>query len=97
MSGWKCFVRFKPHNLMAFPRCGDEQGMNFFLEPARLHAEFADIAHLRGGGNQVEDLWRNQVVVQYDLGGTKYVHRFDGQEIGITWTGSHQIDFTLHG
>ncbi len=31
------------------------------------------------------------------ISGEKYLYSLDGQEIGISWTGSHQIDFTPHG
>src|SRR6266581_26266 len=34
--------------------------------------------------------------MQDDLGSAKHAHRFDGQEIGISWTGSHQADLPLH-
>jgi len=34
--------------------------------------------------------------VQDNLCGTKHAYYFACKEIGITWTGSHHIDFALH-
>src|SRR5258708_24373177 len=82
--------------MMSIMRRRDEQGINFFLETARLRAQLVDVAHLRRSGDQFEDFRRNMVVMQDDLGSAKHAHRRAAQEIGITGTGSHQIHFAFH-
>jgi len=68
---------------MAVPRRGDQQGMNFFLETARLQGELVHVPHLRRSRYQFEDFGRNQVIVQDDLGSAKHAHRLGVQEIGV--------------
>src|SRR5260370_9856822 len=55
-----------------------------------------NVANLRRSGDQIENLRRDQVVVENDLGCAKYSDGFDGQQVWITRTRPHEIDLTLH-
>src|SRR5713226_6990221 len=71
--------------------------MNFFLWDSGFARWFAHVADLSRSGDQIENSRADLAVVQNNLGSTKHAHRFDSKEIGISWTSSHQIDFTFHG
>jgi len=80
----KRIARFKAHDIMSITRRGDEQGMDFFLETARLQAKLVHTAHLRRSGDKFKDFRRNRVIVQDDFGGTQHTHCPGGQQIGVS-------------
>src|SRR5580704_10197942 len=70
--------------------------MDLLLRNARGTTSFADIANLRPRRDQVENRPGDQMIVQHNFSGTKDPHGLHGQEIGISRTGSHQINLTFH-
>src|SRR5205085_4700967 len=85
----------QPHDLLAFPRSGDQERVNLVLRKPWLTAAPADVAHLRPRGDQVKDLLRHEVVVQHYFSALQNARRLHCQQFRIPWTRSYQVNFSF--
>jgi hypothetical protein len=55
--------------------------------------DLSDIDPLGMGGSQIQKFKGNQMIVKDNVGTTKNIGSFLGQKAGVSWPGTHQIDF----